>query len=259
MSIFILSGCSIKDDRLFQHVSKDTDTSIVTNKEYEKEVKFEYKIAPNDRLLITVYIGTGVGTGLHGITSVLVPNISAINRSINTATNLLVTQKGTVRLPLIGPVKIAGFTEDQASKFLIKKYKKYIRNPYVVVRIINQRIIVIGEVNKPGVIPVINGTMNVIEAIADSGYFKADASRTNIMVVRGNLRHPKIRQIDLTNGKNLLTTSMLLQPNDIVYVQARTIDGYNKAFKESMPFFKLVSAMLTPFVQRTAILNQVAK
>ncbi len=245
--LFVSSGCSIKDDRLFQHVDKDVNTSIVTEKDYEKEVKFEYKIAPNDRLSITVYVQSG--TGSQQMSSILTTNEQGVNK----AAGLLVTLKGTVRLPLVGSVKIAGFTEDQASKILIKKYKKYIRNPYVTVKIINQRIIVIGEVNKPGVIPIINGTMNVIEAIARSGYLNSVASRRNIMIIRGDLRHPQIRKINLTDGKSLLTTSMLLQPNDILYVQARTMNGYNKAFKESMPFFKAVSAILDPFVQRVTI------
>ena len=222
-------------------------------------MKFEYKIAPNDRLSVTVYVQSG--TGSQQMSSILAS--SDITRQglqgVDAAAGLLVTQKGTIRLPLIGSVKVTGLTEDQASKVLIKRYKKYIRNPYVTVEITNQRVIVIGEVNQPGVVPIVNGTMNVIEAIARCGYLDSVASRKNIMIIRGNLRHPEIRKINLTDGKSLLTTSLLLQPNDILYVQARTINGYNKAFKESMPFFQMVSAMLTPFVQRTIILNQAPK
>lgn len=171
-------------------------------------------------------------------------------------TGLLVTTKGTVQLPLIGSVKVAGLTENQASKFLIKKYKKYIRTPYVTIKIANQRIIVIGEVNKPGVIPIVNGTMSVIEAIARSDYFKPTASRSDIMIIRGDLRHPKIRKIDLTDGKSVIRASMLLQPNDILYVEAKTIHRYNYVFKETLPFFQAISTILNPFVLiKTAVGN----
>lgn len=173
--------------------------------------------------------------------------------SIDAAAGLLVTQKGTVRLPLIGSVKVTGLTEDEASNILIKEYKKYIRNPYVVVEITNQRIIVIGEVKRPGIIPVVNGTMSLIEVISRSGYLTDIASRTNVQIIRGNLRNPKVRNIDLTNAESLLTASMLLQPNDIVYVQARQMDGFNKAFNEAVPFFNTISAMLNPFVQVSTI------
>ncbi len=257
IGILFNSGCTIKDDRLFQHDGKkDDNSSVIEDAQYEQEVKYEYKIAPNDRLSIIAYVQST--TGSQQMSSILA-NTDTTRQglsSIDASAGLLVTQKGTVRLPLIGSVKVVGLTEDQASKVLITKYKKFIRNPYVTVEITNQRIIVIGEVKNPGIVPVVNGTMNLIEVIARTGYLTDVASRTNIQIVRGNLRHPTIRTVDLTDGKSLLTTSLLLQPNDIVYVQARAMTGFNKAFNETVPFFNTVSAILAPFVQRTIILNQ---
>jgi len=180
-------------------------------------------------------------------------DLSGSNINIQDDAGLLVTQKGTVRLPLIDSIKITGLTEDEASKLLINEYKKYIKNPYVTVEITNQRIIVIGEVKQPGVVPIVNGTMNLIEVISRSGFLTDYASRSNIQIIRGDLRNPEIRTIDLTNAKSLLTSSLLLKPNDIVYIQAREMSGFNKAFQETAPFFQTVSAILNPFVQRTII------
>ena len=247
-------GCSVKDDRLFQgEGNRDKNTTIVSDKQYMEAVKYEYKIAPNDRLSIMTYVQSG--TDSQQMNSMLAN--SDITRqgldSIDAATGLLVTQKGEVRLPLIGSIKVIGLTEDQAADKLIQEYKKYIRNPYVTVEITNQRIIVIGEVQQPGIVPVVNGTMNLIEVISRTGYLTKKASRTDIQIIRGNLRDPEIRSVDLTDGKSLLTTNLLLQPNDIVYVQARQMSGFNKAFEESMPFFTAVSTLLQPFVQMSII------
>ncbi|MFK5938712.1 MAG: polysaccharide biosynthesis/export family protein [Sulfurimonas sp.] len=252
--LMVLSGCSIKDDRLFQGSnSDDKNTSVITDQKYQEEVKYEYKIATNDRVSITVYVQAGSGS--QQMSSILAS--SDLTRggvtNVDSPVGLLVTQQGNVRLPLVGSVKVTGLTEDQAAKVLIAAYKKYIRNPYVVVEITNQRIIVIGEVQKPGVIPIINGTMNLIEVISKTGYLTQNASRTNIKIIRGDLRHPEVRNIDLTDAKALLTTSLLLKPNDIVYVQARQMSGFNKAFQETAPFFQTVSTILNPFVQRTII------
>ena len=256
----IFTGCSMKDDRLFQGGGMHTEeTTIVSDEQYAKEVKFEYKIAPNDRLAITTYVQSG--TNSQQMNSMLA-NTDTTRQgldSIDSAAGLLVTQKGEVRLPLIGSIKVIGLTEDQAADKLINEYKKYIRNPYVTVEITNQRIIVIGEVQQPGIVPVVNGTMNLIEVISRSGYLTKIASRTDIRIVRGNLRNPEIRSIDLTDGKSLLTTNLLLQPNDIVYVPARQMDGFNKAFEESMPFFVAISTLLQPFVQMTIIRSELLK
>ena len=258
--ILIFTGCSIKDDRLFQgEKDRDKNTTMTSDDQYEKEVKFEYKIAPNDRLSIITYVQSG--TESQQMNSMLA-NTDTTRRgldSIDAAAGLLVTQKGEVRLPLIGTVKVTGLTEDQAADRLIKEYKKYIRNPYVTVEITNQRIIVIGEVQQPGIVPVVNGTMNLIEVISRTGYLTEKASRTNIQIVRGNLRNPEIRSIDLTDGKSLLTANLLLQPNDIVYVQARQMSSFNKTFEENQPFFEAVSTILAPFVQWTVITGKVLR
>ena len=257
--LLVFTGCSVKDDRLFQGERDQARTTPVTNEQYAEAVEFEYKIAPNDRLSIVTYVQSG--TDSQQMNSMLANSDTTRQGldSIDAAAGLLVTQKGEVRLPLIGSIKVTGLTEDQAANKLIEEYKKYIRNPYVTVEITNQRIIVIGEVQQPGIVPVVNGTMNLIEVISRTGYLTEKASRTNIQIVRGNLRDPEIRSVDLTDGRSLLTTNLLLQPNDIVYVQARQMSGFNKAFNETMPFFQAVSTILAPFVQMTIIRSELLK
>jgi polysaccharide export outer membrane protein len=166
-------------------------------------------------------------------------------------TGILVTQEGSVNLPLIGSVKIEGYTQDEAAKYLMKEYKKYIRTPYVTVEIMNQRIFLIGEVNTPGVVQVTNGTMNLIEAIARSGDLTDYAERRGILVIRGDLRNPQIRTIDLTQMSTIKIASLYLKPNDIVYVQPRASKGRQLAFDEIAPPFQLVASMLEPFVSIT--------
>jgi len=253
---FLFTGCSTKNDRLFQtetsNGTKD-EKSIIKDEEYSKEVSFEYKIAPNDRLSIMVYIQSGAGS--QQMNSILTSKTTNTNVDNQENMGLLVTQKGTIRLPLVNTVNVVGLTQDEASELLINKYKKFIRNPYVTVEIINQRIIVIGEVKTPGVVPILNGTMNLMEAIARSGDMTDLAERTNIKIIRGNLRKPQIRVIDLTDIKSITSTSLLLKPNDIVYVQPRNMKGWNKAAREIAPAFNTMSSILNPFVQRKTLIQ----
>lgn len=246
----IFSGCSMKEYKLFQ---SEDETTIVTQESYDEEVVFENIIAPNDRVDITVYIQAGQGS--QQMTSMLTSRETNTSETIEENVGLLVTQEGTVRLPLIGSFKIQGLTQDQASNALIKKYKKYIRNPYVLVEIKNQRVIVIGEVKKPGIVSVTNGTMNVIEAIARSGDLTDYASRVNIKVIRGDLRKPMIRNVDITNMSALSLSSLYLKPNDILYVQPRDMKGFNQAFNEISPLWNTISSILNPFVQRKTLID----
>lgn len=252
--IFFISGCSLKEYKLFQEdFEKQDKITNVSTKEYKEEMVFENIIAPNDRVDITIYIQAGQGS--QQMTSILTSRETNTSSTIQENIGLLVTQKGSVRLPLLGSVVVSGLTQDQASEMLIKEYKKYIRNPYVLVEIKNQRVIVMGEVKKPGIVPVTNGTMNVIEAIARSGDLTDMASRINIKVIRGNLRNPQVRNIDLTKMDALALSSLYLKPNDILYVQPRKLKGINKAFNEINPFFNMLSSILDPLNQRKTLIE----
>lgn len=255
-SIFLFSGCSIKEYKLFQtETNKEEALTKISLEEYKEEVEYENKIVPNDRLSITVYVQSGQGS--QQMTSILTSRTDNNLTTKGEDIGLLVTQKGTVRLPLIGTIELIGLTEDEATAKLIEQYKLYIKNPYVTTEIKNQRVVVIGEVKKPGVVSVTNGTMNVIEAIAQSGDLTDLAARDNVKIIRGDLRNPNVRNIDLANIVALNDSSLLLRPNDIIYVQPRNLKGYNKAFDEIMPFWNMLSSILDPFVKRKQIMGTV--
>jgi hypothetical protein len=64
-----------------------------------------------------------------------------------------------------------------------------------------------------------------------------------------------VREVNLADMSSMRLTSLVLQPNDIVYVQPRGMKAYNVAFKEQMQFFEMIHAMLYPFVDYTNIKN----
>jgi len=242
--VLVNTGCSLKEYRLFQGDETSGDPTIVTDKEYEKEISFEYKIQPNDRVSIQVFNQIGSS---NQITSIVDENAET-RISQEGSSGFLVTRDGTILLPLVGSVKLSGLTEDQAAKYLIEKYKLYLRNPYAVVKINNQRIIIVGEVNRPGVVPITNGTMNLIEVIARSGDLTNWAMRTHVVILRGDLRKPETRIVDLTDMSAIALSSLYLQDKDIVYVQPRSAKGISLFVEDISPPFELISRILTPFV-----------
>jgi polysaccharide export outer membrane protein len=248
LTLFFISGCSLKEYTLFQDDDRSEDPTEVNATVYKDEMVFENKIQPNDRVGIMVYNQSGPGQLTSMISS---RGDTQTNTTNSENTGLLVTQEGTVDLPLVGSVKIEGYTQDEAAKFLMKEYGKYLRTPYVTVEIMNQRIFILGEVKNPGVVQVTNGTMNLIEAIARSGDLTDYAERQGILVIRGDLRNPQIRTIDLTQMSALRIASLYLKPNDIIYVQPRATKGRKIAYDGIAPPFQLLSSILLPFVNIT--------
>jgi polysaccharide biosynthesis/export protein len=254
MTLFIgslvFSGCSMKEYTLFQDEDRSEEPTDVNDTVYQNEMVFENKIQPNDRVEIMVYNQSSAGPGQ--LTSMIsLDDVRGGVRGADETRGLLVTQEGTVRLPLIGSVNLWGYTEDEATKYLMDEYGKYLRSPYVTLKIMNQRLFILGEVNTPGVVPITNGTISLIEAIARSGDLTDFAERRGILILRGDLRDPEVRMIDLTHMSTIKIASLYLKPNDIVYVQPRASKGRTIAYEEIAPPFELVASILSPFVSIT--------
>lgn len=256
---FVFTGCSTHSFKLLggdQNITKK-----VSNAEYKKEKAFEWKIAKGDRVEIII--------------KNLVPEDNdQINRIINEGGTSMLTRDGTegyliqndgkVRLPVVGVISLLGLTEHEAAQKIEKKSKKYFKYPYVHVKILNQKLFVLGEVKTPGVVQVTNGTMSLFEALAHTGDLTDDADRTNIKIVRGDLRNPEIREINLADISDIKMTSLILRPNDIIYVQPRGMKAYNVAFREVTPFFNMLTQIMAPFVlfdtlANTRVINVITK
>lgn len=263
-SLFIaslmLGGCTYNSD--YKMLAEDTEqsdgerkvTKQVSDEEYEGEMQFAWKISKGDRIEITVFNQSSVGG--QQLTQLL--SNAGNNTQYQTRDGyegILIQKEGTVRLPLVGEVKVIGLTEEGAAEKLTEEYSKYLRHPFVNVKLRNQKLFVLGEVRAPGVVQVTNGTMTLFEALASTGDLTDDARRTDLLILRGDLRNPQVREVDLTDMSAIRLSSLILQPNDIVYVQPRTMKAINKNFTDQIPFFNMLNQMMLPFVQFDIIRN----
>jgi len=85
--------------------------------------------------------------------------------------------EGDMQVPLAGSVHVAGLTVQQTEKELDKVLSKYIKNPQVVVNVVevrSQPVSVLGAVNSPGVHQV-QGHKTVLEMLASAGGIRQDA------------------------------------------------------------------------------------
>jgi polysaccharide biosynthesis/export protein len=85
--------------------------------------------------------------------------------------------EGEIQLPLAGSVHVAGLTVQQTEQKLDEVLSKYIKQPQVVVNVVevrSQPVSVLGAVNSPGVHQV-QGHKTVMEMIASAGGIRQDA------------------------------------------------------------------------------------
>lgn len=233
--VLFMSGCSTKEYTLFQ----DSDQNALNNNKvsYAPSISYSSKISPRDRILVEVFNGQkplALGGGSQNY--------------IDPERGYLVSENGSVYLPLVGHVQLAGLSESEASEHLTKAYGEYLKFPFVKIDILNQRIYVIGEVQKPGIVPVNNETLNFFEALAQVGDFTDYANRTDVKIVTYIDGRPHIRSVDMTKSGSIQLANLILKPNDIIYIPPRNIKVYNTYLRESAPLLDTIGKLLTPFV-----------
>lgn len=134
--------------------------------------------------------------------------------------NYIVANDGTVTIPSVGAVKIAGLTIPEAENLVCEKVKgAFETTPSVVVRFVNFKISVLGEVNAPGSFNIKNGKVNVFEALALARDLTIYGLRDNVKIIRENEKGEKsIHEVNLNDANILTSPYFYLQQNDVVYV-----------------------------------------
>lgn len=111
----------------------------------------------------------------------------------------------------------------------------------------NQGISVMGQVNRPGNIPVGNERLTLTDAISQSGGIdERSAEASGIFVIRpnqsepGNDRLATVFQLDVSNAMAFsLGSQFTLQPQDVVYVTTAPLARWNRVISLLLPSISL--------------------
>jgi polysaccharide export outer membrane protein len=147
-----------------------------------------------------------------------------------------VQTNGAVSLPLLGEVQVAGLTVAEVQRKITNLLAKdYLVNPQVEVKVKDyqsQYVSVVGEVNSPGRKP-IRGRMRLIDALLESGGFKATAS-AEVMITRtdgtfeGGRRSINVRISSAASLQDQINLELPLKNGDIITAMPKafvTVDG----------------------------------
>ena len=230
--IALIAGCSSNDDYKLLQSNYAVENQKVTNR------SIEYKILPQDRLQIVLYKDPSAAS--ESVSSELGQSMSE--------KGILVNADGYVTLPLIGKVKVAGLTQTQAADKITRLYKKYLNTPSVYLEVLNKRILVLGEVKKPGVIELDKEKMTLFEALAHAGDFTDSAVRNNVIILSNDANGMHLRRVDLTKFDKMNYAALMLRPNDIVYVQPDDWKEFRVASANYTAPFETITKLAAPFV-----------
>jgi len=130
----------------------------------------------------------------------------------------LVNIDGDIQFPVIGNLKVGGLTTKQIADKLTKVLVDYIKDPIINIRLVNFKVSVLGEVNKPGAYVVENERISIIDAISLAGDLTIHGKRESVMLVRELEGKRDFVTIDLTNKELFNSPYYYLAQNDVIYV-----------------------------------------
>jgi polysaccharide export outer membrane protein len=182
----------------------------------------EYRIGPNDLLDVEIL------------------NLENAKRTVR------VNAAGAITLPLIGPVIVAGLTQQEVETHVAGLYgEKYLQDPQVSVFIrefTTERITVDGAVVKPGIYPLV-GQMTLLRVLALAGGFGTIAKRNQVMLFRqGDNAERQVATFDVEKIQAGLEPDPPIRGDDLIVVQR---DSTRAAVTDSI--FRDVINVVNPF------------
>jgi polysaccharide biosynthesis/export protein len=210
-------------------------------------------IHKTDILSISVSSLNPEASAVFNAPNLLPTSVSTTIGAVSQLVGYLVNDDGNIIFPVIGAVHAAGLSTKQISDTIAKilANKKLLVDPIVSIRLTNFKVTVLGEVGRPGVIPVPNEQINLLEALGFAGDLTIYGRRDNVLLIRENNGKKIIKRINLNSPDVLSSAFYNLKPNDVIYVEptlnkARSVSNSRQLLPivfAALSFFTIVASL----------------
>lgn len=192
-----------------------TDNNFYTM--HDREV---ITIKPNDELYIRVSSFDDISFNFFSTQT----NASALSYGSEASISLIsysVSDSGYIDFPILGHIQVANLTVEEAASKLKSLLSEYFNQPTVLVKIVNKKITVIGEVNQPGSYSYTSDRITIFEALALAGSTNIHSDLKSVYLIRSIDNVIVKTKLDLTSDEILFGNHYYLQTDDVVYVKPR--------------------------------------
>lgn len=131
----------------------------------------------------------------------------------------LVDKDGNINFPVLGKIHVAGLTRQELSEKMNQMISKYVENPLVNVQLLNFKVTMMGELNRPGSYTIKNDRVTILDVIGMAGDLPLTANRKNLLVIREENGKKEIYRMDITDPAIFASPCFYLKQNDVVYVE----------------------------------------
>jgi len=135
----------------------------------------------------------------------------------------IVNDEGDVTMPVLGAIHIEGLSRAQAEALVRSRVEQQVVNPTVQIRLINGKVSVLGEVNRPGYVSFSGDRLTILEALAAAGDLTVYGKRDNVLVSREVNGIIEMQRVNLRSTDLYKSPVYYLQQNDVIYVSPNKV------------------------------------
>ena len=211
-SIVLLLSCGTPKEAITNYLEKTKDTTGTNLINLVEPV-----IQKNDLLSIKVY-SLSADPRIDAMYNLPEQTVAGSSTTTSTA-GFLVDVNGDIEYPRLGAIHAEGLKKNELAALIKSKLDTILRNPSVIVRFLNYRVTVLGEVRTPGTFNIPTERITILEALGLAGDITEFGNKATVKVMRDNGGQAAIQTVDLT-AKDIFTSPYYrLQQNDVVFVE----------------------------------------
>ena len=164
-----------------------------------------YKIMPYDNLYIRVITPDPQWSALFNIET----GTTGLTQESAGLSGYSVDIDGNIEIPYVGKVKVAGKTLSEVKVELDSIFKNYVTDAAITVKLVNNAVSIIGEVNAPGRYVIYKDRINIFEALSLAGDLNDFSNRQKVQLIRPSPYGPSIKEFSLSD-RSILSSELLL-------------------------------------------------
>ncbi len=177
--------------------------------EYEKGEYELYRLQKNDELELRV-------VSLNMETALLFQSGGVSNVSANSSFTYRIYEDGTIDIPFLSKVDVAGLTLQEAELKIENELRGFADDIMVKLALSTGTFCVIGDAGR-GYFPIYKDRLTIYQALALSGGISPSADLAHVKILRRSVEGMKIIEFDIRPRSVIDSDYYYVYPNDVIY------------------------------------------
>lgn len=230
-------------------------SSCITNKDltllqegkkmpqYEQAEYSYYRIQKNDVIRIRLLTTNDEAAQVFDFGS------SGSSNNSSSGNAFRVYEDGTIDIPFINNIPVAGLTLREAAKVIEGRIKEFVPDAMVKIALANDKFYVIAD-KKTGVYEFYKEKLNIFQALAMTGNIPNNVDRRRVRVIRPDINgKAQVIQFDMRAKSIIGSEYYYIQPNDVIYISSIKGNFFRtESYTESVGFITTsISFLVTVF------------